>query len=216
MPLVIIACCLLMILTTALHYEVLGGLNVGLPLLTIPNHTKLLVVIIAAFFAHATEVVLYGVTLYALNWYLGGHSLSGGTGFHLSTFLFFSAETYTSMGFGDLTPVGPIRLLAGAEALNGLLLIGWSTSFTYISMEKFWNGRASANDGLDLASSAMAGTDPSTVRRAPPILGLRPRRLVPWPYRHCRSAAWLAGTARRGGASPDGSAAPSRQIGQIR
>jgi hypothetical protein len=29
-------------------------------------------------------------------------------------------------------------LLAGAEALNGLLLIGWSASYTYIAMERFW------------------------------------------------------------------------------
>jgi hypothetical protein len=52
--------------------------------------------------------------------------------------LYFSAETFTSLGFGDVTPVGPIRLLAGLEALNGLLLIGWSASFTYIAMERFW------------------------------------------------------------------------------
>jgi len=52
--------------------------------------------------------------------------------------MYFSAETYTSLGFGDMTPIGPIRLIAAVEALNGLLLIGWSASFTYISMEKFW------------------------------------------------------------------------------
>jgi len=42
------------------------------------------------------------------------------------------------MGLYGATPVGPIRLIAAVEALNGLLLIGWSASFTYISMEKFW------------------------------------------------------------------------------
>jgi hypothetical protein len=31
-----------------------------------------------------------------------------------------------------------MRLLAGMEVLNGLLLIGWSASYTYISMERFW------------------------------------------------------------------------------
>ena len=34
--------------------------------------------------------------------------------------------------------VGELRLLAGVEALNGLLLIGWSASYTYIAMERFW------------------------------------------------------------------------------
>lgn len=56
-----------------------------------------------------------------------------------SASLYFSAETYTSLGFGDLTPNGPVRLLAGVEALNGLLLIGWSASFTYLCMERFWS-----------------------------------------------------------------------------
>jgi hypothetical protein len=146
MLIVILSCGLLVALTTALHYEVLRGLNVGLPSLAIPNRTKLLVVIIAAFFAHAAEMAMYGVTLYALDWYLGGGTLTGGGGFSLATSLFFSAETYTSLGFGDFTPVGPIRLLAGAEALNGLLLIGWSASFTYISMEKFWSAESSIKD----------------------------------------------------------------------
>ncbi|MHB2205292.1 hypothetical protein [Methylobacterium sp. CM6257] len=31
----------------------------------------------------------------------------------------------------------PPRLLAGVEALNGLLLIGWSASFTYLAMERY-------------------------------------------------------------------------------
>jgi hypothetical protein len=32
-----------------------------------------------------------------------------------------------------------MRLITGIEALNGLLLIGWSASFTYLAMQKFWN-----------------------------------------------------------------------------
>jgi len=28
-----------------------------------------------------------------------------------------------------------MRLIAGAESLNGLVLIGWSASFTYLTME---------------------------------------------------------------------------------
>jgi len=68
-----------------------------------------------------------------------GSTLTGPGGFTLANSLYFSAETYTSLGFGDLIPIGPLRLLAGAEALNGLVLIGWSASFTYIAMERFWS-----------------------------------------------------------------------------
>jgi hypothetical protein len=142
MPLVIFVCCLLVVSTTIVHYEILRWLNSRLPTLRVPGRAKLVVVILAAFVAHAAEMALYGVALYILVAWLGAGSLAGTAGFSLANCLYFSAETYTSLGFGDLTPVGPVRLLAGVEALNGLLLIGWSASFTYISMERFWSPRA--------------------------------------------------------------------------
>ena len=52
--------------------------------------------------------------------------------------LYFSVVTYTSLGFGDQIPVSHARLIAGVEALNGLLLIGWTASFTYLAMERYW------------------------------------------------------------------------------
>ena len=140
MPLVILFCCLLVVATTVLHYEVLRYINSWLPKLRIPDRAKLIVVILAAFVAHATEMAIYGATLYALITWGGAGALQGNPEFTLMACMYFSAETYTSLGFGDLTPIGPIRLLAAVEALNGLLLIGWSASFTYISMEKFWRG----------------------------------------------------------------------------
>lgn len=138
MPIVIVLCCVLVILTTVLHYEVLRFLNNWLPSLQVPDRAKLVFVILCAFIVHVIEMAMYGATIYALIIWGDVGSLQGGPKFSLMACMYFSAETYTSLGFGDLTPVGPIRLLAALEALNGLLLIGWSASFTYISMEKFW------------------------------------------------------------------------------
>lgn len=143
----IVACCLIVVTTTILHYEVLRGLNVHLTALAIPNRAKLLVVILSAFLAHTAEMAIYGIAIYVLVTWLGAGSLSGSAGFSLGSCMYFSAETYTSLGFGDLTPTGPVRLLAGVEALNGLLLIGWSSSFTYISMERFWSDPAKSPGG---------------------------------------------------------------------
>ncbi|MES2974356.1 MAG: potassium channel family protein [Pseudomonadota bacterium] len=137
----VLACCFLLVATTVLHYEVLGAMNAGLPSLRIPHRAKLVVVILGAFVAHVLEMALYGAVLYGLIAGLGIGSLTGSAGFSFATCMYFSAETYTSLGFGDVAPAGPIRLLAGVEALNGLLLIGWSASFTYIAMEKFWKER---------------------------------------------------------------------------
>lgn len=142
---VLFASALLVVATGFLHYEVLRGLNNRLPGLAMPDRFKLLVVIAVAFVAHALEIFLYGVAVYLLVSYMGAGTLVGATGSLLSASLYFSAETYTSLGFGDVTPTGPVRLLAGVEALNGLLLIGWTASFTYIAMERFWNPKGGAS-----------------------------------------------------------------------
>jgi hypothetical protein len=139
MLVVVLACILLIAVTTVIHYEVLRTLNARLASLPVPNRSKLLVVIFAAFVAHALEIALYGAAIFLLVRYFDVGTLQGTTSFSLMNCLYFSAETYTSLGFGDLTPVGPLRLVAGVEALNGLLLIGWSASYTYIAMERFWN-----------------------------------------------------------------------------
>ena len=159
MMLVVALTCLLVLATTVLHYEVLRSLNVVLPRLGIPNRLKLVVVILAAFVAHAAEMALYGTTFYSLVAWLdvGNLNAAGSARVSLLTTMYFSAETYTSLGFGDITPVGQLRMLAGVEALNGLLLIGWSASFTYICMEKFWRTGpeqwANARELLQVASA---------------------------------------------------------------
>jgi len=138
---VTLATLLLLALTTLIHYEVLGALNARLSQLPIPGRSKVLVVLMVAFAAHVLEMLLYGFALYGLIAYAGEGNLVGPAGFSLASCMYFSAETYTSLGFGDLAPVGPIRLMAGAEALNGLLLIGWSASYLYLAMERFWGKR---------------------------------------------------------------------------
>ena len=139
---VIISSLVLIALTTLIHYEVLRGLHVGLPTLRIPIRTKLLVVIFGTFVAHVTEIALYAVSLFALIHYGDVGDLGGEKTTTFVECLYFSAETYTSLGLGDIAPLGPVRMLAGVEALNGLLLIAWSASFTYLSMEKFWPSRS--------------------------------------------------------------------------
>ena len=136
---VVTACLILFALTTLIHYEVLRVLQARLPLLNIPVPTKLLVVIFGAFFAHVAEIGLYAVALFVLTSYADIGHIAGHGATRLLDCIYFSAETYTSLGMGDIAPSGPVRLFAGVESLNGLLMISWSASFTYLSMEKFWS-----------------------------------------------------------------------------
>lgn len=149
MMLAVLAGLLLVGLTTLLHYEVLGGLSAWLPRLVIPVRSKLLVVMFGAFVAHVLEVLLYGVVLWALVNGAGVGGLNGPDGSTLGNCLYFSAETFSSLGFGDFVPVGPIRWLAGVEALNGLLLIGWSASYATLAMERFWGDARGPDPGRE-------------------------------------------------------------------
>ena len=141
----------LLVLTTIIHYEVLRLLTAGLATLRHPVRAKLIVIIFGAFLAHIVEIFLYAVAFYVLVRYVGAGALGDSGPPSLTLCFYFSAETYTSLGYGDVVPHGDLRLLAGLEALNGLLLIGWSASYTYIAMERFWN------DGGKAGSMAFAG-----------------------------------------------------------
>ncbi|MFM7676188.1 MAG: potassium channel family protein [Synechococcus sp.] len=46
----------------------------------------------------------------------------------LETSLYFSGVTFTTLGYGDLTLPACWRLLGVIQALNGVLMVGWSTA----------------------------------------------------------------------------------------
>ncbi|HQV80177.1 MAG: two pore domain potassium channel family protein [Agitococcus sp.] len=129
----------LVFVTTLIHYEVLRLISELIPKLTIKPRLRVLVVIYGTFFAHVLEIWLFSVAYYVLNTHLSLGSFHGLTATaHFYDFLYFSAVVYTSLGFGDILPHGHMRLIVGAEGLVGLLMIGWSASFIYLIMEKFW------------------------------------------------------------------------------
>jgi hypothetical protein len=43
--------------------------------------------------------------------------------------LYFSTVAFSTVGFGDIIPVVEWRLLGALEAINGFLMIGWSTAY---------------------------------------------------------------------------------------
>ena len=63
-------------------------------------------------------------------------TLAGTPGSDLIYFFYFSMETFTTLGFGDIYPTGALRLLASVESLNGIILIAWSGTFTYLAVQQ--------------------------------------------------------------------------------
>lgn len=43
--------------------------------------------------------------------------------------LYFSTVAFSTVGYGDLIPAQEWRLLGALEAVNGFLMIGWSTAY---------------------------------------------------------------------------------------
>lgn len=125
----------LVLATTLLHYEVLRGLSRGLPRLHIVPRWRLVFVILGAFFAHLAQIALYGLAYWWLDDAVGTRTRD------LATSLYFSAQSFTSLGFGDVKPSPALWPLVGVQTLNGLLPTTWTASFTYLSMERYWKER---------------------------------------------------------------------------
>ncbi|MFL0357637.1 potassium channel family protein [Erythrobacter sp. GH1-10] len=128
---------LLVAASLSIHSRVLratsGYVESPHPLLPRPMITVMTVI----FLIHMLEIALFAMAFYAM----GATGLGELTGAYSSTptdYFYFSIATYSTLGIGDITPSGAIRMVAGVEALAGLLLIAWSASFTYLMMERLW------------------------------------------------------------------------------
>jgi Ion channel len=49
---------------------------------------------------------------------------------------YFAFVNYTTLGYGDITPVARWRLLGPMTAMNGVLLFGWSTAVIFEVLRK--------------------------------------------------------------------------------
>ncbi len=111
-----------------------------------PRH-RVFAMLFCAFAAHTLEIYIYAIAYLVLANLDPGNGLSGQFDGGISDYLYFSASSYTSLGYGDVLPQGAARLVAGTEALNGLILIAWTASATYLLMGRYWHpSRGDEND----------------------------------------------------------------------
>ena len=128
---VVLACVLL-------HYEAFAWLARGLANLHLRiRRRRILLLILGLLTLHVVEIWLFGIGYFFLLGDPGSSRINGSEG-GLLDLVYFSAVVYTTLGLGDLIPVGAIRFMTGTEALTGFVLITWSASFTFLEMQKFW------------------------------------------------------------------------------
>ena len=130
---------LLVAATIGIHYEVLRQTSKRLVHLRIVPRMRIIVILAAALISHLVHISLYAAAFLVLEHYVGLGSLGGPPGHDFDDAFYFSITSYTTLGIGDLYPTGALRLLSGIEALNGLVMVGWTASMTYLYMERFWH-----------------------------------------------------------------------------
>ena len=68
----------------------------------------------------------------AIIWGFAYYILPGITEFEsLEKAIYFSLVTFTTLGYGEITISSTNRILAGLEAMNGVLLLGWTTAMMF-------------------------------------------------------------------------------------
>tara|TARA_R110002110_G_scaffold167482_1_gene368467 strand:- start:12037 stop:12483 length:447 start_codon:yes stop_codon:yes gene_type:complete len=125
----------ILVLTVAVHYFFLTRLVVILDTRWLQS-VKLIAIICGLFVAHVVEVIIYAFAYYLAHFIPWFGGVPGKNFDEWANTLYFSFVAYSSLGAGDLTASGWLKVLYGFEAINGLVLIAWSASFSLLAMNR--------------------------------------------------------------------------------
>ena len=121
------------VVCVSVHYEGLRLLN-RMPIGGINDRHRIIIMILCIMMLHIVEVWIFGLTYYFLLLNGGFGSFDGMASIELFDSVYFSATVFSTLGFGDIVPLGPIRFVTGTQSIAGLTLITWSASFTFVEM----------------------------------------------------------------------------------
>jgi len=127
----------LVLATVLFHYE---ALRIYTRMLEVPGRhprVRILYLVFGLFILHVTEIVIFAMAFWVLI-ATGFGELHGIQSHQFYAFFYYSAVVYTTLGFGDIIPLGPAKILTAMEALIGLGFITWSASFTFLEMQRYW------------------------------------------------------------------------------
>ncbi len=132
---------LVVIAAVIIHYEFLYRLTLLVPKIDVRHRFRIVLGVGGALLAHAVEVWIFAFAYFFMQQSAGWGRLEGNFDGSLLDCVYFSFTTFTTLGFGDIQPVGNLRYLTGIEALTGLVLITWTASFLFVEMQRYWKSR---------------------------------------------------------------------------
>lgn len=132
---------LVIVVCVTLHYETLRMLSDRLPMPRDHHRRRIVILIVSLLLLHIAEIWIFCATYFMLLLEGGFGELVGMGALEITNCVYYSAAVFTTLGFGDIVPTGPLRFITGTEALAGLTFITWSASYTFVEMLKTWNQR---------------------------------------------------------------------------
>ena len=129
---------ILMLLAVSIHLGAMRALYATMLRWSKLSYHRVGILIVVAIIAHLIEISVFAIGLCILV-SSGAHGQLDGVyqpGF--TDNFYYSAITYTALGFGDITPTDGLRLFTAIEALTGLVLIAWTASALFPVMQQFW------------------------------------------------------------------------------
>jgi hypothetical protein len=129
---------LVVAIAVLVHYEFLFRLSSVIPKMQIKHRYKIVFGVFGALIAHVFEIWLFALAYYYMHGAEGWGSLTGNFDGSLMDCAYFSFTVFSTVGFGDIEPIGDLRYLTGIQSLTGLVLITWSASFLYFEMQRYW------------------------------------------------------------------------------
>ena len=135
----ILASIALVLVATSVFYEILRAVLKIVSKYNLRARPLMFFLVIAIFSAHTIVVWMYGTAYYSLVHIFNFDPLGGISRDDFFGYIYFSAATYSSLGIGDIFSYGALQFIAGVQVLNGLILIGWSVMFSYLSVQKVWD-----------------------------------------------------------------------------
>ncbi len=133
------------VVSVLIHYEAMAFTIRVLPRTALSRRMRIVALILVMIVAHVIEIWMFGFLYWLLHAWPELGSISGSFSEGALDYIYFSVITFTTVGYGDYLPHGPVTILCGTEALVGISFLAWTASVTFLEMQRDWSDGPSSS-----------------------------------------------------------------------